>query len=109
MADTVAVDLVPGAAAKRDGAAAVLRANGSTLVKPGYIAVYKEGHDDVSDDDNDRILPSMDVDDHLKLLTIRPEQHFTEPGPATRRRVWSKRLKSMASGGPPRMRASFRR
>ena len=52
--DTVAVDLVPGAAAKRDGAAAVLRANGSTLVKPGYIAVYKEGQDDASDDDNDR-------------------------------------------------------
>ena len=58
--DTVAVDLVPGAAAKRD-APAVLRANGSTLVKPGYIAVYKEGHGDVSDDDNDRILPPMDV------------------------------------------------
>ena len=42
--DTVAVDLVPGTRAKREGAAAVLRANGSTLVKPGYIAVYKEGH-----------------------------------------------------------------
>src|SRR5678815_4575786 len=38
--DTVAVDLVPGNAAKREGADAVLRANGSTLVKPGYIAVY---------------------------------------------------------------------
>ena len=43
MYDTVAVDLVPGSGAKREGAAAVLRANGSTLVKPGYIAVYKEG------------------------------------------------------------------
>ncbi len=58
--DTVAIDLVPGTNAKRDGAAAVLRANGSTLVKPGYIAVYKEGLDDVSDDDNDRILPAME-------------------------------------------------
>src|SRR5512145_197855 len=46
--DTVAVDLVPGTAARREGAAAVLRANGSTLVKPGYIAVYKEGVDDSS-------------------------------------------------------------
>ena len=77
--------------------AAVLRANGSTLVKPGYIAVYKEGHDDVSDDDNDRILPSMDVDDHLKLLTIRPEQHFTEPPPRYSEASLVKRLKSMAS------------
>src|SRR5690606_19392640 len=34
--DTVAVDLVPGTSAKREGSTAVLRANGSTLVKPGY-------------------------------------------------------------------------
>src|SRR5690606_26328646 len=65
--DTVAVDLVPGTAAQRDGATAVLRANGSTLVKPGYIAVYKEGLDDASDDDNDRILPPLEVGDRLKL------------------------------------------
>jgi DNA topoisomerase-1 len=79
--DTVAVDLVPGTSAKREGAAAVLRANGSTLVKPGYIAVYKEGLDDASDDDNDRILPAMDVGDGLSLKALRPEQHFTEPPP----------------------------
>jgi DNA topoisomerase I len=98
--DTVAVDLVPGAAAKRDGAAAVLRANGSTLVKPGYIAVYKEGHDDVSDDDNDRILPSMDVGDHLKLLTIRPEQHFTEPPPRYSEASLVKALEEHGIGRP---------
>ena len=72
MYDTVAVDLVPGTSAKREGAAAVLRANGSTLVKPGYIAVYKEGMDDASDDDNDRILPPMEVGDALKLLGDPP-------------------------------------
>src|SRR5262249_1597831 len=44
--DTVAVDLVPGTKGSREGAAAVLRANGSTLVFPGYIAVYKERQDD---------------------------------------------------------------
>ena len=98
--DTVAVDLIPGAAAKRDGAAAVLRANGSTLVKPGYIAVYKEGHDDVSDDDNDRILPSMDVGDHLKLLTIRPEQHFTEPPPRYSEASLVKALEEHGIGRP---------
>src|SRR3984957_3485395 len=43
--DTVAVDILAGP----DGAQRhVLRANGSTLVKPGYIAVYQEGRDDVS-------------------------------------------------------------
>jgi len=79
--DTVAIDIVPGDSEKREGAVAVFRANGSTLVKPGYIAVYKEGQDDASDDDNDRILPPMEAGDALKLLAIRPEQHFTEPPP----------------------------
>ena len=41
-------------------------------MKPGYIAVYKEGLDDASDDDNDRILPAMEVGDELKLLAFAP-------------------------------------
>ena len=41
--DTVAVDMLAGP----DGAGRhLLRANGSTLVTPGYIAVYQEGADD---------------------------------------------------------------
>jgi DNA topoisomerase-1 len=98
--DTVAVDLVPGPGAKREGAAAVLRANGSTLVKPGYIAVYKEGVDDSSDDDNDRILPPLAVGDGLKLLGIRPEQHFTEPPPRYSEASLVKALEEHGIGRP---------
>jgi DNA topoisomerase-1 len=98
--DTVAIDLVPGTAAKREAAAAVLRANGSTLVKPGYIAVYKEGMDDASDDDNDRILPAMNVGDALKLLAIRPEQHFTEPPPRYSEASLVKALEEHGIGRP---------
>ncbi len=98
--DTVAVDLVPGGGAKREGAAAVLRANGSTLVKPGYIAVYKEGVDDSSDDDNDRILPPLAVGDALKLLDIRPEQHFTEPPPRYSEASLVKALEEHGIGRP---------
>lgn len=98
--DTVAVDLVPGAQAARNGAVAVLRANGSTLVKPGYIAVYKEGQDDSSDDDNDRILPPMDIGDALKLLAIRPEQHFTEPPPRYSEASLVKALEEYGIGRP---------
>ncbi len=98
--DTVAIDLVPGKSAKRDGAAAVLRANGSTLVKPGYIAVYKEGMDDVADDDNDRILPPMEVGDELKLVEIRPEQHFTEPPPRYSEASLVKALEEYGIGRP---------
>ncbi|NLG76009.1 MAG: DNA topoisomerase I [Xanthomonadaceae bacterium] len=98
--DTVAVDLVPGTAAQRDGATAVLRANGSTLVKPGYIAVYKEGLDDASDDDNDRILPPLEVGDRLKLLEVRPEQHFTEPPPRYSEASLVKALEEHGIGRP---------
>ncbi len=98
--DTVAVDLVPGTKAQREGAAAVLRANGSTLVKPGYIAVYKEGMDDASDDDNDRILPPMAIGDELKLLAIRPEQHFTEPPPRYSEASLVKALEEHGIGRP---------
>jgi DNA topoisomerase-1 len=98
--DTVAIDLVPGKNAKREGAAAVLRANGSTLVKAGYIAVYKEGLDDVADDDNDRILPAMNIGDDLKLLEIRPEQHFTEPPPRYSEASLVKALEEYGIGRP---------
>lgn len=98
--DTVAVDFVPGTSAKREGAAAVLRANGSTLVKPGYIAVYKEGVDDGGDDDNDRILPPMAVGDAIKLLAVRPEQHFTEPPPRFSEASLVKALEEHGIGRP---------
>jgi len=98
--DTVAIDLVPGTKPTREGAVAVLRANGSTLVKPGYIAVYKEGLDDVSEDDNDRILPPMDIGDTLALLQIRPEQHFTEPPPRYSEASLVKALEEHGIGRP---------
>ncbi len=98
--DTVAVDLVPGNGAQRESAAAVLRANGSTLVKPGYIAVYKEGVDDGGEDDNDRILPPLAVGDSLKLLGIRPEQHFTEPPPRYSEASLVKALEEHGIGRP---------
>jgi DNA topoisomerase-1 len=54
--DTVAVDMLAGADGPKR---TVLRANGSTLVKPGYISVYQEGMDDVVQDDSDHVLPPM--------------------------------------------------
>jgi DNA topoisomerase-1 len=98
--DTVAVDLVPGATAKREGSTAVLRANGSTLVKPGYIAVYKEGQDDAVEDDNDRILPAMEVGDEVALLALRGEQHFTEPPPRFSEASLVKALEEHGIGRP---------
>jgi DNA topoisomerase-1 len=95
--DTVAVDLIAGA---EGPARHVLRANGSTLVKPGYMAVYQEGHDDSSDDDSDHVLPPMQVGDRVELLKIHPEQHFTEPPPRYSEASLVKALEEHGIGRP---------
>ncbi len=73
--NTVAVDLACGKGN-------TFRANGSTVVDPGFMSVYLEGQDDAAKSDKDeRILPIMEVGDVVDLIAIRPEQHFTEPPP----------------------------
>jgi DNA topoisomerase-1 len=95
--DTVAVDILAGA----DGPQRhVLRANGSTLVKPGYIAVYQEGRDDAADDESDQVLPRMEAGDAVKLLDVQPHQHFTEPPPRFTEASLVKALEEYGIGRP---------
>jgi len=73
--NTVAVDL-------GCGTGNTFRANGSTVVNPGFMSVYLEGKDDSGKGEKDeRLLPPMEVGDIVDLKAIRPEQHFTEPPP----------------------------
>jgi DNA topoisomerase I len=95
--DTVAVDMLAG----EDGPArTVLRANGSTLVKPGYISVYQEGMDDVVQDDSDHVLPPMKEGDRVKLTGVVPTQHFTEPPPRFSEASLVKALEEYGIGRP---------
>ena len=95
--DTVAVDMLAGP----DGPTRhMLRANGSTLVKPGYISVYQEGMDDVKADDSDHVLPPMTEGDTVDLLAIRAEQHFTEPPPRFSEASLVKALEEHGIGRP---------
>ncbi len=63
------------------GDVGVFRATGSTLVSPGFIAVYLEGRDDEEDDDSDTRLPELSEGDLVPLNDILSVQHFTEPPP----------------------------
>ncbi len=95
--DTVAVDMLAGP----DGPQRhLLRANGSTLVKPGYIAVYQEGRDDAAEDDGDHMLPAMQVGDPVRLAALHPEQHFTEPPPRYTEASLVKALEEHGIGRP---------
>jgi DNA topoisomerase-1 len=95
--DTVAVELLAGSDGPKR---TVLRANGSTLVKPGYISVYQEGMDDVVQDDSDHVLPPMQEGDKVKLTGVVPTQHFTEPPPRFSEASLVKALEEYGIGRP---------
>ncbi len=91
---TVAADLQCG----KDN---IFRANGSTIAKPGFIAVYLEGRDDAATGDGDeKMLPPLQEGDHLPLKAIRPEQHFTEPPPRFSEASLVKTLEEYGIGRP---------
>ncbi|HEY1889656.1 MAG TPA: DNA topoisomerase I [Steroidobacteraceae bacterium] len=95
--DTVAVDMLAGP----DGAQRhVLRANGSTMVKPGFIAVYQEGADDVKSDEGDHVLPPLQEGDLVDLVTLHADQHFTEPPPRYSEASLVKALEEHGIGRP---------
>jgi DNA topoisomerase I len=95
--DTVAVEMLAGADGPRR---TVLRANGSTLVTPGYISVYQEGMDDVVQDDSDHVLPPMKEGDRVRLAGVVPTQHFTEPPPRFSEASLVKALEEYGIGRP---------
>jgi len=79
------------------------RATGSTIVKPGFMAVYQEGQDDnkeKDDGDKEKLLPPLKEGDEVKLLELRPEQHFTEPPPRYTEASLVKTLEEHGIGRP---------
>ncbi len=72
----VAVDLSCGSKEN------MFRATGSTIAKPGFMAVYLEGKDDSKEsDDKESFLPPMEEGRPVPLKDIIATQHFTEPPP----------------------------
>ncbi len=92
--DTVAINL-------EAGEAHTFRATGSTMVSPGFMAVYQEGRDDSKgDEDEDHELPRMEEGERLALREIIPEQHFTEPPPRYSEATLVKALEEYGIGRP---------
>ena len=94
--DTVAIEMTIGG----EESGHRMRANGSVLVEPGFIAVYQEGKDDAEDDEGDRLLPEIEEGDTIKLDELRPEQHFTEPPPRFTEASLVKTLEEYGIGRP---------
>jgi DNA topoisomerase-1 len=101
--DTVAVDLVAGTPGATGAKRHVFRANGQTLLEPGFLAAYHEDHDEDDTDvesEDDRSLPPLEVGDRVVLETLRPEQHFTQPPPRYTEASLVKSLESHGIGRP---------
>ena len=99
--DTVAVDMVPSKHAESGTSnRTALRANGSTMIKPGFMAVYHEDVDDAKADESDHILPAMKDGDVVTLLNVHGDQHFTEPPPRYSEASLVKALEEHGIGRP---------
>jgi len=75
------------------GGRATFRATGSTLVFDGFLKVWQEKRADT-------LLPTVKEGDRVKLITLTPEQHFTEPPARYSDATLVKALESHGIGRP---------
>ena len=76
------------------------RATGSIIKFRGFMSVYMEGRDDSAEEDKESILPELVVGQILQLLSLTPEQHFTQPPPRYSEATLVKALEENGIGRP---------
>ena len=86
--------------AKAGGRVIDLRATGTVVKFDGFLTLYQEGEDDVSDDDDARRLPEMSAGENLAKRKIDATQHFTEPPPRYSEASLVKRMEELGIGRP---------
>ena len=94
---TVTVEAQPPGAADR----LLLRASESVLRFPGYRQLYQEMRDEADEKESGADgLPPLAPGDALRLLDLRPEQHYTEPPPRYTEATLVKALEGNGIGRP---------
>ena len=91
--DTISVEI----GAPAGDAVHVFRASGQTLKFAGYTALYEEKGDD---DEKAVSLPELAEGDTLKLVSLTPDQHFTEPPPRYNEASLIKTMEEKGIGRP---------
>ncbi len=90
---------------------ALFRATGQQLKFDGFMKIYLEGRDekvetenggegDEEEQDKEGLLPDLQLGDDLKLLSIEPRQHFTQPPPRFTQAALIKELDEKGIGRP---------
>ncbi len=75
------------------------RATGTVIRFDGFMALYTEGRDE-GEEENGGLLPALREGEPLKLLTVMPKQHFTQPPPRYTEATLVKALEEKGIGRP---------
>src|SRR6266581_2459255 len=82
----------------------LFRATGSVMKFDGYLAAYQisteREDDEAAETDEGRRLPPVTEGEVLRLETLRPDQHFTEPPPRYSEATLVKELEDKGIGRP---------
>jgi DNA topoisomerase-1 len=90
--DTLAVDITVGAY--------LFRATGSRVKFPGFLRVYLEGRDNGEEDTPEGWLPDVQQGERLRLVSLDPAQHFTQPPPRYTEATLVRALEERGIGRP---------
>jgi DNA topoisomerase-1 len=82
-----------------DDKVALFKSTGSTVLFDGFLKVYTESVDELSEDKNRR-LPKLSEGEILNLIKVIPEQHFTQPPPRFNEASFVKKLEELGIGRP---------
>lgn len=91
--DTVSADI-------SGGQGIIVRATGSTIKFQGYLTLYQEKTDDDDGDEESKMLPPLEGDQHLLLQDLSGEQAFTRPPPRYTEASLVKELERSGIGRP---------
>jgi len=78
----------------------LFQVKGSVLKFAGFTILYTEGKDTDDENGNGRMLPKLAEQEILKLLEIKPGQHFTQPPPRFTEAMLVRELEEKGIGRP---------
>lgn len=78
---------------------ALFRATGQQLRFDGFMRLYIEGRDE-AEEEREAVLPDLPAGESLRLLSLEPHQHFTQPPPRFTQATLIKELDEKGIGRP---------
>ena len=78
----------------------MLRANGQVIAFDGYLKLYQESFDDDDEDEENRLLPNVEVGEKETKGEIFTDKHFTAPPPRFTEASLVKKLEELGIGRP---------